>query len=287
MNDRKVVLITGANRGLGYETALKFAREGHIAYTSMRDMKKAGNIMTVAERENLALIPIELDITDERSIRACADKIIEREKRIDILVNNAGIGYLGFITDASEEDMKSHFETNVYGTLKVTKHIARHMIGRRSGTIVNISGANGIAAFPGMGLYSACKSAIESLSETFCLELGYFGIKVRDIIPGTVNTGMENRPYDFYKGLNEADPAWEGLPGKLKAFYADNIRKAVMPEKAAVIIYKAAMRKSGRLRYSCLGQTGMLLMIRKILSDRWFMAFFKKLVFPYKQNKAE
>jgi NAD(P)-dependent dehydrogenase (short-subunit alcohol dehydrogenase family) len=190
-NTQKVGIVTGGSSGIGYATSLLLARSGYYTYASARNIDKSSNLQSIAEAERLPLKPIQLDVTDDSSVKAAVEKIVSEKERIDVLVNNAGYGLFGAFEDLSLDEIKAQFETNFFGVVRVTQHIlpimrTMHDRGVGDGIIVNVGSINGKIAFPVLSAYSATKFAIEGLSESIAYELEPFGIKVILIEPGRI-----------------------------------------------------------------------------------------------------
>ena len=202
-NRQKVAIVTGSSSGIGYATSLILARNGFYTYATARDIKKSASLQSTADAERLHLKLIQLDITDDRSVKGAVEKIVSEKGRIDVLVNNAGYGLFGVFEDLSVDEIKAQFETNFFGVVRVTQHvlpIMRNGIG--GGIIVNVSSGNGHVPFPVISAYVATKFALEGLSESIAYELEPFGIKVILIEPGAIGSGfmkgsvMSNRALD-------------------------------------------------------------------------------------------
>src|SRR5919198_4978746 len=120
----KIAVVTGSSTGIGYETSLALARNGFITYATMRNLNKAENIKSVATKESLPIRLKQLDVTDDASVKTAIQAISsETEGRIDILVNNAGYGLFGAFEENSMEEIKSQFETNFFGALRVMQAV--------------------------------------------------------------------------------------------------------------------------------------------------------------------
>jgi NAD(P)-dependent dehydrogenase (short-subunit alcohol dehydrogenase family) len=176
-SNQKVAVVTGTSSGIGYEISLTLARNGFLTYATMRDLNKSGNIKSVAEKEKLPLKIVQLDVTDDGSVKNAMQSIIAESSRIDVLVNNAGYSLSGAFEDVAMEELKAQYETNLFGVTRVTQGALPLMRKQKSGIIVNISsGVVTIGGFPGGSAYVSTKFAIEGLSKSMAYELEPFGI---------------------------------------------------------------------------------------------------------------
>jgi NAD(P)-dependent dehydrogenase (short-subunit alcohol dehydrogenase family) len=178
IKNQKVAIVTGSSSGIGFETALLLARSGFRTYASMRNLEKSKNVTEIASLENLPLHVVQLDVNDDRSVKEAIDKIAAAEnKRIDVVVNSAGYGLFGSLEDTSIEEIKSQFETNFFGAIRVTQKVLPVMRMQSSGgTIVNVSSVGGRVGVPFLSAYQSTKFALEGLSESVSYELAPFGI---------------------------------------------------------------------------------------------------------------
>ena len=153
MNDQKVAVITGSSSGIGLESALILARNGYTTYATMRSPDKDTSIKTSVQNEGLPIMVVQLDVTDDSSVKNAIDHIISEAGRIDILVNSAGYGLVGALEDLSMEEIKSQYETNLFGLIRVTQAILPTMRKQRSGRILNLSSGAGLFGYPGGSSY--------------------------------------------------------------------------------------------------------------------------------------
>src|SRR5205823_12597644 len=109
--NQRVAIVTGTSSGIGYETSLTLARNGFLTYSTMRNLNKSGNIKSVAEKEKLPLKIVQLDVTDDGSVKNAMQSIIAEASRIDVLVNNAGYALNGAFEDLAMEEIKGQYET--------------------------------------------------------------------------------------------------------------------------------------------------------------------------------
>src|ERR1041385_4256741 len=164
---QKVAIVTGSSTGIGYETSIALARDGFLTYATMRNLNKAEGMKSAATKENLSLQVKQLDVTDDTSVKNAVEAISsETGGRIDVLVNNAGYGLNGAFEDLAMDEIKSQYETNVFGLIRVTQAVLPIMRRQKSGTIVNISSGAGRFGFPNGSAYVSTKFAVEGLSES-------------------------------------------------------------------------------------------------------------------------
>ncbi len=184
------VLITGANRGIGFATSLVLARAGHRVIATMRDTANGTELKTDADAESLPISLAQLDIDSDASVRDGVAALITSHGPIDVLVNNAGIVRRGTIEELPLADFRATMETNYFGMIRCIKAVLPGMRARGSGHIVNISSVSGRLASSPLGPYAASKFAVEALSEALAQEVHPFGIRVAVVQPGTTDTAM-------------------------------------------------------------------------------------------------
>jgi NAD(P)-dependent dehydrogenase (short-subunit alcohol dehydrogenase family) len=183
-------VVTGSSSGIGFETSLLLARSGFYTYATMRDTNKRQIIEKIANKENLPLEVLCMNVDDCQSVKKTIQKILDKSKQIDILVNNAGYGLFGALEDISIGEIKKQFETNLFGAVRTIKEILPIMRKQRNGIIINVSSISGIVGFPAQSVYVSTKFALEGLSEAISYELEQYGIKVILIEPGVINTNF-------------------------------------------------------------------------------------------------
>jgi NAD(P)-dependent dehydrogenase (short-subunit alcohol dehydrogenase family) len=182
----KTWLVTGASRGLGAHIAQEALAVGDRVIAAARNPGHVRSRFPGVDPERL--IPVALDVTDAARAAEVAQMAVERFGGIDILVNNAGRGLLGAVEEASDNEVRAVYETNVFGALNVLRAVLPGMRNRRSGHIVNISSVGGFVASTGWGVYNSTKFAVEGLSEALAQELAPLGVKVTIIEPGYFRT---------------------------------------------------------------------------------------------------
>ena len=204
-----VILVTGSSTGIGQETVLHLARKGHQVFAGLRSPATATELKDRIAAEALAVEIVQLDITDGDSVDRAVRTVMDSTGRIDALVNNAGIGGGRAVEETPLEEVRTVFETNYFGTVRMLLAITPIMREQRSGRIVNMSSLAGRMVFGCHGHYSAAKWALEGLSEALAFEMAEFGVRVALIEPGSVPT-----------------PAWEkGTPPPPDSHYMRSLQR--------------------------------------------------------------
>ena len=189
-NTDKVWLITGSSTGLGRALAQAVLERGYHLVATARQPEQ---LKELSDRYPDRVTTIALDVTNAQSIQQAVEAALNAYNRIDVLVNNAGYGTVGAIEEVNDDDARRQFDTNLFGAINVTRAILPTLREQRSGHILNISSANGISAFAGVGIYSATKFALEAISEALAQEVKPLGIKVTIIEPGSSRTNFSSR----------------------------------------------------------------------------------------------
>lgn len=266
----KVALVTGSSSGMGFTTAVMLARAGIHTYASMRNLKKSKTITDLANKENLPLQVIQLDVNDDKSVKDAIAKIVTEKERIDVLVNNAGYGLFGSIEDVSIEEMKAQFETNFFGVMRVTQLVLPTMRKQKSGTIVNVSSVGGRISLPVLSAYNSTKFALEGLSESMSYELEPFGIKVVIIEPGVIRTNIMNSSIFAKKAQDPKSPYFSLIQKVESNFKSMMENKSSPPEEVAKVILGALTSKNPQLRYTVGDDAATMIQARVNMSDNEF-----------------
>lgn len=187
------VLITGTSKGIGFETALAFARAGYHVHATMRNPSGSPELSEMAAQESLPVNVTAMDVDSDESVRAGIAAIQSQHGPLDVLVNNAGIECFGSIEELSIDDFRAVMETNYFGALRCIKSVVPQMREHRRGTIINISSVAGTFSHPPATPYCASKWALEALSEGLACEMKTFGVRVALVEPGIIDTAMAQR----------------------------------------------------------------------------------------------
>ncbi|WP_437398789.1 oxidoreductase [Flagellimonas lutimaris] len=181
----RIWFITGISSGLGKALAEGVMANGDFVIGTFR---KKSQVEEFNHKFATTAYSILLDISEEKSIEENIKKVITKFGRIDVLVNNAGMGFVGAIEETSLKEVRTVFEANFFGTLKLTQTVLPFMRKENKGHIIQISSHGGIKAFAGFGIYNASKFALEGFSEALAQEVAPLGIKVSIVEPGPFRT---------------------------------------------------------------------------------------------------
>jgi NAD(P)-dependent dehydrogenase (short-subunit alcohol dehydrogenase family) len=260
-----VALVTGASSGIGDATARRLAELGYTVYAAARRVARMDAL------KEKGIVTASLDVTDDASMVALAEKIIAETGRIDVLVNNAGYGSYGALEDVPIAEARRQFDVNIFGMARLTQLVLPHMRARRDGYIVNISSIGGKMWEPLGSWYHATKFAVEGLSDSLRAEVSPFGIKVVVIEPGAIRTEWAAISADNLEassaGTVYRDQA-KIVSGALRA--ADKSRVASGPEVVAEAIAVAVQLRRPRTRYAVGGGARSILLAQRLLTDRGF-----------------
>lgn len=185
----KVAVVTGASRGIGLEIARTLASLGaNVALISTKIREELAS--QIAGETGSEVKSYACDVSDSEQVASTFKAILEASGQIDILVNNAGITRDGLIMRMKDADFDDVIRTNLRSAFLCTRAVARHMMGRRTGRIVNMASINGIRAQAGQSNYAASKAGIIGLTKTNAMEFAARGITVNAVAPGFIGTDM-------------------------------------------------------------------------------------------------
>jgi len=261
----KVILITGASSGIGYDAAAALAREGHKVYAAARRLERMEPL------KEFGVVPIRMDVTDEASMEAGVQTVLQTEGRVDVLVNNAGYGYFGAIENVSMEEARRQQEVNVFGLARLCQLVLPAMREQGSGRIINVASVAGKAVLHYGGWYHVSKFSVEALSDAMRMELKPFGIDVVIIEPGAIGTEW---------GDIAADHLSESSRGTVYESGADNMASLMhsaysqpwlsQPSVVTHAIVKAVTSKHPRVRYRIGRGAHLMVASHALMPDRWW-----------------
>jgi len=197
--ENKVVLVTGASRGIGRDVALAFAREGARLVLAARSADQLAQVQNEVGALGVDALSVPTDVTSKAAVKALVDTAMDRFGRIDVLVNNAGIGKVGLVESAEFEDnVRQTLKASLFGMIDVTQRVLPILRQQRSGTIVNMSSVMGRKAFARFGSYAIVMHGVSAFSDALRQELAGTNIRVSVIHPALSAT-------DFLIGVDEAE----------------------------------------------------------------------------------
>jgi NAD(P)-dependent dehydrogenase (short-subunit alcohol dehydrogenase family) len=184
----KVVLITGAGRGIGRATALRLAGEDASVAILDRDEAAAQEAAGAVREAGATALALAADVTDQAALAAAVGEAENALGRIDVLVNNAARALKGNLEQTTPEDWRAEFDGTVHGAYLATRLVLPGMVARGMGAIVNVGSVNGLLTL-GNPAYSAAKAALLSFTRALATEYGPKGIRANMVSPGTIRTG--------------------------------------------------------------------------------------------------
>src|SRR3954467_15481847 len=233
----RVALVTGASSGIGEAAAHALLGEGFTVW--------GGSRRAVAGEERGGVVFLPLDVTDEQSVTGAVREVLSRSGRIDVLVNNAGLGIAGAAEESSIEQAQALFDTNLFGSIRMTRPVLPKMREQGSGRIINISSVLGLVPAPFSALYSATKHAIEGYSESLDHEVREHGVRVLLVEPAYTRTSFDtnalavDEPLQLYaKRRENAD-----------TLVAEAVREGDEPSVVGKAVVAAATDARPKMRY--------------------------------------
>lgn len=270
MQNRLVILVTGASSGIGYEAARMLAEEGHRVYGAARRTERMEALRPHG------VVPVALDVTSDDSARQAVDYILHAEGRIDVLINNAGYGELGPMETTTLENAQRQLDVNVVGLARMTQLVLPHMRSQKSGRIVNVASVAGHITFCFAGWYNASKYAVEALSDATRMEVRQYGIDVAIVEPGGVYSNWGRIAAEQLRKAS-ADSVYEEKAGRtanvFEMMYGRNpYNMMTSATKAARHVCKAATSRHPRTRYAFGVGNASMRFLHTVLPARWFDA---------------
>ena len=265
------VLVTGASSGIGLETALHLAKAGFRVVATVRALSRAARLEQEAGARNVVVHVMELDCTDHAAVDRVIGEIVDQFGSIYGLVNNAGVILRGYFEDVSDAEMRSVFETNLFGSMNVTRTVLPRMRAAGRGRVVIMSSTGGLLATPGNSAYCASKFALEGFGEALRQELAPFGIWTSLVEPGFIRTELFSRNRRTAEAAgSEASPYFEWFQ-KLERLTDEQVRKAATPPAAvAEVVRRILESPQPKLRYVVGSRARLLLSLRRYLPGETF-----------------
>ena len=272
-----VAIVTGSSSGIGLATSLALARNGYLTYATMRNLAKRDSIQSTAEKQHLSIRTVQLDVTDENSVKNAIQSILSESGRIDLLVNNAGYGLTGALEDIRIDEIRALYETNLFGVIRVTQAVLPTMRKQGSGRIINISSGAGRIGYPGGSAYVSSKFALEGLSESMAYEIEQFGIRTVLVEPGFVRTNFGENIVIAKKAQDPNSPYSQMMMQMKSSSYRRRmIENASDADLVASVVVEVATAKEPNLRYLAGEDVQQMVAAKKNLSDEEFQKMIRQ-----------
>lgn len=236
VSSQKTAIITGASTGIGRVSAEALAKAGYKVFGTSRKPTNDGP---------RGVTMLVTDVTSDASAKKLVDDVMATTGRIDLLINNAGFGVTGAAEESSIAQVRSLFETNFFGTVRVANAVLPIMRQQRNGRILNLSSGLGFIPAPYNAHYSATKHALEGYSESLDHEVREFGVRVLLIEPGATRSSFEGSTVQADTPL----AAYGASRAKYNLAWTRQMTTADTPESVAKTIVRAAQEDKPRLRY--------------------------------------
>lgn len=269
--EKKVILITGASSGIGFDAAQTLARQGHTVYAAARRVEKMEPLQIDGVKG------MRMDVTDSASMAEGVKTVLDAEGRIDVLVNNAGYGYFGAVENVTMEEARRQVEVNVFGLAELCKLVLPVMRKQGSGRIINTSSIAGKMVLPFGAWYHVSKFSVEALSDALRMEMRPFGVDVVLIEPGGIKTDW---------GIIAAKHLAESSKGT--AYEEDALREAELmhkgysgnylsaPRVVTRAISRAVNSQRPRARYRIGSGAFIMVFLHTVLPTRWWDGMMRR-----------
>lgn len=270
---KKVILITGASSGIGFDSAQELARQGHKVYAAARRTE------LMEPLKHNGVVTMRMDVTNSQSMADGVKAVLDAEGRIDVLVNNAGYGYFGAVENVTMEEARRQVEVNVFGLAELCKLVLPVMRKQGSGRIINTSSIAGKTVLPFGAWYHVSKYSVEALSDALRMEMKPFGVDVVLIEPGGIKTDW---------GIIAAKHLAESSKGT--AYEEDALREAKLihkgysgnylsaPKVVTRAISWAVNSQRPRARYRIGSGAFIMVFLHTVLPTRWWDGMMRRFV---------
>lgn len=229
MEEKRVVVVTGASSGIGRVVAQYFYKQGDIVYGLSRNKKDEPYFMQIA-----------CDITSDEDVKNAIEFVIKKEKKIDILINNAGMGISGSIENQNMDDIKKIFDVNFFGAVRVTQAVLPYMRSAGGGKIINTSSLAGFIPIPFQSFYSATKSSLDIWAKALRLETKPFNISICNVVLGDTKTNFTS---SRQKSPTDIGTDYEEIVDKSIKKMEKDEQNGKSPLEVAKVMYKLSKKK--------------------------------------------
>ncbi|PZF91856.1 SDR family oxidoreductase [Micromonospora deserti] len=236
-------LVTGCSSGLGQALAARLAAEGEQVVATARRLETLAGL---AAQHPGNLVAAALDVRDPAQCHAAVERAVTTFGGIDVLVNNAAYGQFGTFEEVSDAELAAQFDTNLFGSWRLTRAVLPVWRAQRSGHAVFVSSIAGMVPFPGLAAYTASKFALEGAAESLAAEAGHLGVKVTILQPGGFATGYSSNLVMPEIRIADYAPVSDGMLGALRGMNAK--AEINSPELFADVVWRLSRMESPPLR---------------------------------------
>ena len=189
----KVIIITGAARGIGRETAKFLVKKGYTVIANYNQSEqKAIELQNDLKAKGYDIDIFKADVSKREDCKKIVNYVIKKYNKIDVLINNAGVSIYGMFTDLTDEELDNIMKTNLYSAIMMSQEATKYMIHEQNGCIINISSIWGMVGASCEVAYSVTKAGIDGLTKALAKELGPSNIRVNSVAPGMIDTQINS-----------------------------------------------------------------------------------------------
>lgn len=259
----RTIVITGTSSGFGKLSVERFAAAGWNVVTTVR---KDSDLAVHADLPGVRTLLLNVD--DEQADLAFADRAVRQFGRVDALVNNAGYYQAGPLEGTTMDQVHRQFQTNVFGLIALNKAFIPHFRAQGSGIIINIGSISADQGYPYTSVYEASKAVVVSLSEGLSAELAEFGVAVKAVLPGSMNTRI-------YDKIDQAEDVPDAYHASIKAFFDRNLVRSHPRLTVDVICEAVTDNKPGKVRYYSGPDATAIPRVKQLLGQDWYWQEFR------------
>ncbi|WP_292662801.1 SDR family oxidoreductase [Nitratifractor sp.] len=263
----KVVLLTGASTGMGFEMMTRLAAAGYrLCVLSRSPELLRSDLLGGRWQERIDVFGV--DLKERESVDKAVGETLELYGQIDVLINNAGFGLVSTLEEVEDSEMLEQFDVNLFGLVRVTRAVLPTMRRQGEGVIVNISSFLGRVGLPLLSFYNASKYAVEGITDSLRLELAPFGIRVHSVMPGFFSTQFARSNLRINAGIEQEDSPYRSLSRRLAPKVLRQINEGNDPRLVAEAILKILENPEAPVRIP-VGETARrFLTMRRELNDK-------------------
>jgi len=262
---KKTILVTGASSGIGLNIATRLHQNGYHVVGTSRNPDKYQNL--------LPFKLLALDICDDNSINVFLQQLFSDLAHLDVLINNAGYLVKGLAEETSVELGKQQFETNFWGTVKLTRALLPYFRKQRHGQIITTGSFLGLIGYPNATYYSASKHALEGFFKSLRFELNQFGIKVSMVEPVFFKSSISENSVAAHDVIED----YNGFRGKVNEFGRRSIENAPEPGAVVETVSKIIEEKNPKFSYPIGKRTSLFLTLQRFAYNSFESAILKRI----------